>query len=165
MEAMSASVSEASLHDTRSQLTVINERTNGDTPLPRKKLSDETLTDLMEAKLKLESDVRNGNLNKKRKSEDEAVEGPSTDTSNRDRYPVESKPIYLQLKNLVKKKVTMAASIKTLETNMGWRDTWNQTNIEKLKHPLILELNTCLPEKEGSPICPTQPQEETTGRE
>ena len=70
--------------------------------------------------MKLESEARNGNLNKKRKrSEEEAMEGTSTDTSNRDRYPVESKPIYLQLKNLVKKKVTMAASIKTLESNMG----------------------------------------------
>ena len=43
MEATSASVSEASLYDAQSQLYINNVRTNGDTPLPTNKLSDETL--------------------------------------------------------------------------------------------------------------------------
>ena len=121
MEVTSASVCEASLHDAQSQIYIENGRTNSDTPLPQNKLSDETLTDLMAAKLKLENEVKKGNLQKKRKrSDSEATAGPSSDTNtSRDQYPVESKTIYLQLKILVKKKVTLAASIKTLEGNLS----------------------------------------------
>ena len=74
----------------------------------------------MEAKLKLESEIQNGNLNKKRKrSEDEAMAGPSSDNkTNRDSYPVDTKPPYLQLKNSVKK-VILAANVKTLEGNVS----------------------------------------------
>ena len=120
MSAASKSNSQSTFVDAASRIDINITSPDGyDTPIPTTstRLSDETLANLMEARMKLENLPTNPS---KRRRSGSPTPGPSSEKRKDDResYPPASKPIYLRLKNLYKKKLSLASNIRTIEQRL-----------------------------------------------
>ena len=89
-----------------------------DTPMPRERISEETMQLLSEARAKLTDNPAPAQpKSKKRKKLGQDV--PSTSVApDRDNYPVESKPIYLRLKTNQRKKISLASVINRMHSEL-----------------------------------------------
>ena len=92
-----------------------------DTPVPRARIPDETISTLNSVKTRLEGITGKNNNPWKRchagspSNRDPKV--PYVDT--RDQYPKDSRPIYLRLKTLYRKRLSIASNIKTMEGKLA----------------------------------------------
>ena len=95
--------------------TAFNTPTTG-TPIPASKMSSETLAILQEASNKLKEADKGPTKGTKRKR----TGSPSTErqSTSRDRYPPESKPLYLKSKNLHRKKLSVATNIHSIKAHL-----------------------------------------------
>ena len=140
--------SQIEFQDAMANLNVQSNAPSGcDTPIPINRISDETLDTLNSVSHCLGRLPTEDNPRKRKKR------SPSPgDYPNRDRYPVEAKPIYLRLKNLHKKKLAIASNIKTLEsklqknvypTAVDFRFNINRTRNPKLKEVWSSSIRRC----------------------
>ena len=118
MSAASKSNSQTTFVDATSRIDInITSPSDCDTPVTTSnRLSADTLANLMEVRMKLESLPNNPN---KRKRSNSPGAGPSKRQDDRDQYPPEAKPVYLRLKTLFRKKLSLASNIKTIEARLG----------------------------------------------
>ena len=88
-----------------------------DTPIPKARISDETINTLNSLSTRLaEIASKNNNTRKRRRAgfpNNRDPQEPYVDT--RDHYPKESKSIYLRLKTICRKKLSLASNIKAME--------------------------------------------------
>ena len=118
MSAPSTTASQTDFCDAMSDVT--SEPTSGcDTPIPRNRIFTETLNTLNEVSSKLEASVSGSSNPRKRKRVNEPQNlGPSkTEKYNdaRGEYLVAAKPMYLRLKSLHKRRLSLASNIKVME--------------------------------------------------
>ena len=121
MSAASKSNSQSTFVDAASRIDINITSPDGyDTPVPTTstRLSAETLANLIEARMKLENLPTNPS---KRKRSGSPIPGPSTEKrkDDRDNYPPQAKPIYLRLKTLYRKKLSLASNIRTIEQRLS----------------------------------------------
>ena len=118
MSAASKSNSQTTIVDAASRIDINFTCPSGsDTPIPSTtRLSAETLANLMEAHMKLENLPTNS---RKRKSRNSPGTSSNRRTNERDQYPPDAKPVYLKLKTLYRKKLSLASNIRTIETRLG----------------------------------------------
>ena len=118
-------VSESGSHSTRvDAVSSWNLQSDGlgtrapDTPFPTERISNDTLDLLLAASEKLTEDPDLGQQkSKKRKTMEGAADKPSTST-DRNNYPLESKPIYLRLKTNQRKKICTASLINKMHSEL-----------------------------------------------
>ena len=149
MSAPSTTVSQTDFLDAMSWINVTSEPPSGcDTPIPIARISDETLNTLNAVSSRLEATTsRSTNPRKNKRTSEAPQQGePSSKdqySDNRDDYPPEAKPIYLKLKGLHKKKLSLASNIKVMEGKL----TKNQFptsvdfkfNINNTRNPVLKE--------------------------
>ena len=122
MSAPSATVSQTDFCDAMSRVNVTSEPNSGfDTPIPTYRFSDETMDTLKSVSTKLQGLAsKTGNPRKRRRDGSPSRRNPQEPyVDTRDNYPKESKVIYLRLKTLYRKKVSLASTIKTMETKLS----------------------------------------------
>ena len=86
---------------------------SADTPIPRERISDETINVLNQAYSKLEETAKETSRNKGEKRARQDSAGPSTEP-----YPPEAKPIYLRLKTNQRRKIGIASQINNMHTQL-----------------------------------------------
>ena len=147
MSAPSTTASQTEFCNAMSSVRVTSEPASGyDTPMPENRISEETLRTLNAVKEQLELPMSNRNKPQKRKRVNSPNQsGPSAKkdyTDLRDNYPAATKPIYLRLKNLHRKKLSLASTIKVMEgrlaknqypTSVDFKFNINSTRSPKLK--------------------------------
>ena len=158
MSAPSITVSQTDFLDAMSRINVTSEPPSGcDTPVPMAKISDETLNTLNAVSSRLEASTSRATNPRKRKRANDPPnqEEPSNKdryTDARDEYPAESKPIYLKLKGLHKKKLSLASNIKVMEgklaknqfpTSVDFRFNINSTRNPVLKDVWARAIRKC----------------------
>ena len=147
MSAPSTTASQTEFCNAMSNVRMTSEPASGyDTPMPDTRISEETLKTLNAVKEQLEQPMSSRNKPPKRKrvlSPNQS--GPSTKKDYidlRDNYPAATKPIYLRLKNLHRKKLSLASTIKVMEgrlaknqypTIVDFKFNINSTRSPKLK--------------------------------
>ena len=89
-----------------------------DTPIPKERMSDETIHLLREARSKLTEDSAPAQpKGKKRKKFD--IDNASTSAApDGNSYPVESKPIYMKLKSNQREKISLASTINRMHSEL-----------------------------------------------
>ena len=95
--------------------TAFNTPTTG-TPIPMSKMSSETLAVLDEAASKLKN-LENQPAKGVKRKKSGSLSG-DRQSSSRDRYPPESKPLYLKNKNLHSKKLSVATNIHSIKSHL-----------------------------------------------
>ena len=121
MSAPSTSASQTEFCDAMSKVHVYSEPPSGcDTPVPICKISAETLDTLNEVSSRLEA----GTSNPRKRARQDSPKGTEPRATvkysdARDPYPEQSKPIYLRLKTLHKKKLSLASTIKVMEGKLA----------------------------------------------
>ena len=143
MSAPSTTASQTEFSDAMSKVHIYSEPPSGcDTPVPISKISAETLDTLNEVSIRLEAGTSNPRKRARQSSPNHTEPKSKTNpTNSRDTYPELSKPIYLRLKTLHKKKLSLASTIKVMEgklaknlypTSLDFKFNINGTrNIEK----------------------------------
>ena len=121
MSVISESVSHSTLVSAASNWNIQSDGLDiraADTPMPRERISEETMQLLSEARARLtENPISAQPKSKKRKKPGQ--DAPSTSTApDRDSYPVESKPIYLRLKTNQRKKISLANVINRMHSEL-----------------------------------------------
>ena len=152
MSAPSTTASQTEFCNAMSSVRVTSEPASGyDTPMPENRISEETLRTLNAVKEQLELPMSNRNKPQKRKRVNSPNQsGPSAKkdyTDLRDNYPAATKPIYLRLKNLHRKKLSLASTIKVMEgrlaknqypTSVDFKFNINSTRSpKKTERPLV----------------------------
>ena len=151
MSAPSITASQMNFCDAMSHVNISSKRNSGyNTPVPRARISDETINTLNSVKSRLERFTAKNNKPRKRHQ----AGSPNTRdpkepyVDSRDKYPKESKPIYLRLKTLYREKLSLALNIKTMEgklvqnsfpTSIGFK-----FNINSTRNPVLKDLWTRL---------------------
>ena len=113
MSAPSTTASQTEFSDAMSKVHIYSEPPSGcDTPVPISKISAETLDTLNEVSIRLEAGTSNPRKRARQSSPNHTEPKSKTNpTNSRDTYPEQSKPIYLRLKTLHKKKLSLASTI------------------------------------------------------
>ena len=115
-------VSQTEFCDVVSNIRITSEPTSGfDTPIPRARISDDTILTLNTVSSRLEDIASNtGNPRKRRRDRSPKSKAPKEiHVETQGHYPKESKSVYLNLKNLYRKKLSMASSIKTMKERLS----------------------------------------------
>ena len=125
---------------------------SADTPIPKERLSDETIHLLMEARSKLTEDsAPQPPKGKKRKTLGNDVASTSTGP-DRNSYPVDTKPIYLRLKSNQRKKISLASTINKMHgellkgvfpTCVQFKFNMNSTRSEPVKESWEQAIKEC----------------------
>ena len=89
-----------------------------DTPIPKERLSDETIHLLMEARSKLTENPTPAKPKGKKRKKFDTDEASTSTAPDRNSYPVESKPIYLRLKSNQRKKISLASTINMMHSEL-----------------------------------------------
>ena len=121
MSAPSTTASQTEFCDAMSKVHVYSEPQSGcDTPIPISKISAETIHTLNEVSARLEAGTSNPRKRARAGSPNQR-EPPNKARFNdtRENYPAQSKPIYLRLKGLHNKKLSLAFSIKVMEGKLA----------------------------------------------
>ena len=165
MSAPSTTASQTEFCNAMSHVNIASEPASGyDTPIPNNRISEETLKTLNEVKAKLGQSLSKKDNPNKRKRLDSPDRGEPPNKEKyvdaRDQYPSQAKPIYLKLKGLHKKKLSLASLIKVMEGKLSknqypssvdfkfninsnrnpvLKDAWSRT-IRKCKTDLTLAL-------------------------
>ena len=121
MSAPSTTASQTEFSDAMSKVHIYSEPPSGcDTPVPISKISAETLDTLNEVSIRLEAGTSNPRKRARQSSPNHTEPKSKTNpTNSRDTYPEQSKPIYLRLKTLHKKKLSLASTIKVMEGKLA----------------------------------------------
>ena len=121
MSVISESASHSTLVSTVSNWNIQSDGLDirtADTLIPKERLSDETIHLLREARSKLTEDSAPAQPKGKKRKKFDIDEASTSAASDRNSYPVESKPIYLRLKNNQRKKISLASTINRMHSEL-----------------------------------------------
>ena len=122
MSAPLITASQTNFCDAMLHVNISSEPNSGyDTPVPRARISDETINTLNFVKSRLEGfTAKNNNPRKRRRSGSPNTRDPKEPcVDSRDKYLKEFKPIYIRLKTLYRKRLFLASNIKSMEGQLA----------------------------------------------
>ena len=157
MNAPSTTASQTEFCNAMSNVRVTSEPASGyDTPMPDNRISEETLRTLNAVKEQLEQPgtSKSKPLKRKRINSPNRSDSPNRKEyrDSRDNYPSATKPIYLRLKNLHRKKLSLASTIKVMEgrlaknqypSSVDFKFNINSTRSPKLKDTWTKTIRRC----------------------
>ena len=138
-----------------SRINVTSEPPSGcDTPIHTQRFSDETLNTLNAVTQKLQQQqAKSGNPRKRAKPSSSTTSDQNQGyTDTREQYPAAAKPIYLRLKGLYRKKLSLASNVKIMEgklskncypTSLDFKFNFNSTRNPILKDKWIRAIRNC----------------------
>ena len=122
MSAPSTTASQIDFCDAMSRVNVTSEPASAcDTPIPRMRISDETLNTLSQVNAKLQG-AQSKTANPLKCPHRGSLTNNETNpqyTDTRVEYPSAAKPVYLRLKGLHKKNLCLASNIKIMEGKLA----------------------------------------------